>query len=767
MATPLSWFRKYSKTLMAIFGIALIAIFLVTMVIPSGSITGGSLRPMSEDPVVVRWKDGELRGREIGLLRQRHFQTLDFLQGLFEYASEKKKSTVKPRVPIITSILNEGDESNLEAADENIVSRFIVALNAGKEGIVISDTMVDDYLMLLVGDVSISNVELEAINRKVNDRLDFRQIREHLKLELASQQMNIFMQPGVNFPLNPTQAAQYYSMGTRMIECEVLPVKVDDFLSKITATPDPTQLAALYNRGKSHFPDKTNPKPGFKRGRKIALQYFVANFDTFLQNETNKLTDQQVQEEYDRRLKANDQSIMEENKPDVPAALVPETPIQGKPPVTEPEKSAPEAAVPETSVPPEKTEKKDGGLTASQNQEYFVSTPLPLQLQDPESTKQESSKEAATEKSATADSATDNAAQDVQRLEPVVDPKVEAEKAVSGSQDEPAAPSLRPKPLKDVADQLKREMKAKDAEESMSKALEAADSDVREFQFSHTEWESTPEVDRAKTAPLFNAKSIADKYQLEFLETGLLSIDELKEHSLGKLTRFFMGNQNGQRSPMFVSVEQYVTATFNKLNKYEPTLFEDAFSMGGGSTRQSILFWPIEKINPIVPSFEEAREELAAFWKREQALILARAEAAKIVTEMNSSDKSLTDVYGDRALKTGQFSWYSDTMGNFGYSRPVGIIGLGEEIMTTANALAVGKSGSAANDTSDIVYVIRMIADDTRPASELMKSFAKDLTPQKPFPQNVNAIANNYNQRTFVNWRNKFVDEMKIEWVGK
>jgi hypothetical protein len=104
---------------------------------------------------------------------------------------------------------------------------------------------------------------------------------------------------------------ELYARTMDQVDCEVLPVEVEKYVSQVTTEPSPAEVKSLYEEGKFDFPDPSGEKPGFKIGRKLNVQYLVANFDTYLENEMNKLTDEDVQKEYDRLVAAEDDLVME------------------------------------------------------------------------------------------------------------------------------------------------------------------------------------------------------------------------------------------------------------------------------------------------------------------------------------------------------------------------------------------------------------------------------------------------------------------------
>ncbi len=73
-----------------------------------------------------------------------------------------------------------------------------------------------------------------------------------------------------------------------------LPVLVDDYLSKVTATPSDADLKALYEEGKKRYPNKMFPEPGFQRRYEANIEFVSGNLEAFIDAEKKKLTDEQI-----------------------------------------------------------------------------------------------------------------------------------------------------------------------------------------------------------------------------------------------------------------------------------------------------------------------------------------------------------------------------------------------------------------------------------------------------------------------------------------
>ena len=129
-----------------------------------------------------------------------------------------------------------------------------MAAAAKKQGFIVDDGMVLEYIALISGDAQFSPADLDRINRKVNQTsLDI--VKQHLQTELLAMQMDRLSSVGMNLPPNPTEAISFYGRSAERIECEVIPIPVEDFVSKVTETPSDNVLRELYKEGKNELPD--------------------------------------------------------------------------------------------------------------------------------------------------------------------------------------------------------------------------------------------------------------------------------------------------------------------------------------------------------------------------------------------------------------------------------------------------------------------------------------------------------------------------------
>ena len=99
-------------------------------------------------------------------------------------------------------------------------------------------------------------------------------------------------------PLPPAVAWDYYQRLYRQISLEAVPFQASNYLARV-AEPSEAAIAQLYEEGKDRYPSLNSTEAGFKRRKKVALQYVKADLQKFLDEEKPKITDEEVRAYYE------------------------------------------------------------------------------------------------------------------------------------------------------------------------------------------------------------------------------------------------------------------------------------------------------------------------------------------------------------------------------------------------------------------------------------------------------------------------------------
>ncbi len=819
----LGWFRRHATVLMVVLGSAAMVIFGLGPVFDR--LSQGSGSQAFENKTLASWKGGDLTEAELETLRVRHYDVQRFL-GELQEQSAAKLDTYRPLAIPVPQL------SNNELTGD-IMSRVMFAEKAKQEGFVASDVMVNSYLSMISADAGFSENELEAMNRKVNPNVPFIVVKEQLKTELLYMQMMDFLFDNYRLPVpNVTEGMQLYFRTHEQIECQLLPLSVDDYLNQVKSEPSPSEIKRLFEEGKTELPWQSEDGLGFKIPNRANIQYFKANFETFLENAMNEITDQQVQEEYDRLVEAkhfivmepiaNDNSFRIDTPPpsnDLPAGEGSEgdgdqpSPPPGEEdaapgdvdaPPADPEMNQPEETGKEGDgdkptadpAPAEKPADPEAGQKATgENQPAAEGKPDPkpadensgneteggseeteapaggtgesteggteeagsegpgneagnqegegsdqsrngnslydsvvslisaqpatsfVSLQDPAESAADQQQSEGAQENTEAENAepakTGSVQESTETPEVPAPPQEVAPETLPGGlgdmlqleDNQPTQPEQerKVKPLKDVAEDVKRMMAQEPARNAMKEAITKASVEIGGYMAALME----NEID--STAPLpepLDFEDIADRYNLEFRETGMVSSVEFEKDEFGGLL--------GMNIPL------QVFSQYDKKRLFEPEVVQ-----AGLPAPNMFAFWFEEKQDTRVPTLKEAEPEIVDYWKQQEAKKLALADANSIAEKVNRAEgKSLKDLYPEKAMDTGAFTWFNSQSRQI--SQPFGATGdADDDFMQVAFSLQPGQAGVVEGASNDRVFVIECQAG-ARSMEEVGREYLKD-----------------------------------------
>ena len=147
MANPLRWFRRHAKILMVVLGSAAMAIFGLGPVFDTlASRSAGGAAAANE--LIATWNGGDITRADLDTMKYSHYQAIRFLAEVRKQAVKKKGDEYGSLAMPIRAI--QGDQR--EMVDEALITRYLLAERAKEEGIIVSEGMVKDYIVLHSGD---------------------------------------------------------------------------------------------------------------------------------------------------------------------------------------------------------------------------------------------------------------------------------------------------------------------------------------------------------------------------------------------------------------------------------------------------------------------------------------------------------------------------------------------------------------------------------------------------------------------------------------
>lgn len=828
MASPIRWFRKHSQFFVVVFGVVLMAIFGLGSIMSTLNPSDLARSAQAENPVVAEWSGGELTENDLFALRTKHFAARRFLENVYKYAVEQNNGEAFPvSAEQILPIVRPGENPSNTDLNERIMNRYFFAQRAKQEGFIVDEAMVYRYIALFGGETLLSKQDLKELNKQVNNQVQLAGVVRHLQMELLAQQMENMTRGGIAFDtmnqvsvnaISPTEAIELYARANRKIECRVLPIAVADKIASV-GEPSASEMSELYEQGKYDFRTYNFDEPGFKQSKMAKIQYFAGELETFLQNEMAKVTDEEVQAEYERLVAAEDNLVMQlipsetpDANPDAgdseeqPASEDPDT---EKDPAPEPEKgddantdTSDEAADTSDDDPaPAPADGAEADTDAENDQEAEGNSSsggyTSLGFQEESEQEETAEEQPADDKPAESEDATKESEQsdDDAEEQPAEDDTTnsEADQNDAESTDEPNKPEMQtegsadddkpdsaeteaatmddpvieddkpkrePKPLADVADQIKRRMKMLDARQARDEVMDQAEKELRKYQMKVNKWEFEKEredEEDLEQPPLPDFNAIADKLGIQFVETELLDQGQIIDEPIGKVTRLEFNNQQ----PIQINIGQEIFATFESTALYQPAV-ADNFADG-----TKYVYWLSEKVDQKIPEFDEAKESIIKYWKHNKAVEAAMADAQAVADSLNSGNKLLADEKPEKSLDTGAFSWFS-LFGRFDYGSPLGVTGAGEEFMSTAFGLDQGKAGVASNEARDTVYVIQMTNAAASDLAEVGTEYLeKNFFLTNQIPREVISAKVHYRREMNFDWSQSFRKHLDIKVVGQ
>lgn len=348
MSSPLTFFRRNQKTLLGVFGVLLMIVFVVELGWNPGTSTP-TTGPKQE--AVVTWKHGKLYERDLWAMREAHNLVVRFLDLLVQKTIEAKGQPKGLGVTMVNGrVFDPGIPRSY--AEEDLVQTMILAQKAEDLGVRLSDDAIHEFLETLSDDVVPSSQFGALLKEATHGRFGKAQLFEQLRTELLAQHMRMMAGSGM-FAMSPTLAWDAFNRMNRRVKVELLPLSARDFKDKVTAQPTEEQISALYEEGKSRSAAPDLPDVGFKRRRKIAFQYLKSDFDKYLQQEMAAVTKEQVADYYEKNkadFKVTEEAKPAEAKP-VEAKPAEAKAAEAKPAETKPAEAKPAEAKPEPANP--------------------------------------------------------------------------------------------------------------------------------------------------------------------------------------------------------------------------------------------------------------------------------------------------------------------------------------------------------------------------------------------------------------------------------
>jgi hypothetical protein len=301
MASPFTVFRRNQKIMLAVITVA--AMFAFVFLDPLARYIGRNTQ--RADTVAVETRYGNLRESDLYSLRQTRKIVEEFVRRLVETAimGLVEKKVVDPRQISIEMEINQALRFTVRSkpgTEEAAVETFVLARRAEQMGIVVSDNSINEFLKRITFDSLTSDQIAQIIAQLKPQGLPMSQGRlfDALRTELLAAEFTQMFEVGLA-ATPPAQRWDYFERVNRRASVELLALPVANFLSEV---PDPknAELREFFDKHKERIQQPGSPEPGFKQPKKAAFQYFKADYDKFVERAEAQVTDEQIQEFYEK-----------------------------------------------------------------------------------------------------------------------------------------------------------------------------------------------------------------------------------------------------------------------------------------------------------------------------------------------------------------------------------------------------------------------------------------------------------------------------------
>ena len=298
MSNPLALFRRYQKTMLAVAAVGAMLAFGILPVMQNwlGAPSGGG-KP--DNPVVASWTGESMR---LSDLQNRVFRRQALVNFQYAVQAQANQRGVQYTPGIVPPTISE----------QSIIETALLASQAEKYGVVVSDQAVVDHLEQGLAGGVVNRNEMAAILKQVTqNRLTQTQLIEAYKTELAAHRMRVLAAGGsfsgsiLDNVSTPAQTLDYYKRLSRRMEAEVLEFPADDYMAEVKQQmPSDEEIKTLYEEYKEQVDNPSLPEPGFREPYRVTVDWLKADYAEILESQKAKLTEEQLRADYERNKEA-------------------------------------------------------------------------------------------------------------------------------------------------------------------------------------------------------------------------------------------------------------------------------------------------------------------------------------------------------------------------------------------------------------------------------------------------------------------------------
>ena len=294
MPSPFKIFRKREKLMIAVLGLLAMIAFVVLPIIMQNM---GS-RQRSNPRVVTTTQYGDIHEFQLHRIRQNRQILLGFLRQLQQAVMVAGGETQSVEMAI---------QEIGTASEEHVVDSWLLTRRAEELGLVVDDVAINTYLKALTTarkDTRERGQQFQKIRiteKQVQQILDTLGISgddllDLLHPELMAVQLRKMFHVSL-YGAPPAQRWDYYQRLNRKVAIEAVPIPVAKYVTEVTS-PDDAVLRGFFDEHKENLADPASPEPGFREPHKIAIEYFKAEYEKFI--DLDAVTEAEIKAEYEK-----------------------------------------------------------------------------------------------------------------------------------------------------------------------------------------------------------------------------------------------------------------------------------------------------------------------------------------------------------------------------------------------------------------------------------------------------------------------------------
>ncbi len=353
--SPFDIFRRNLKPLMVcLTGLALFAFVVLPMLDTYMRRNAGTIG----EEVVATFDGTQLSRNRVEYFTRNHQSTVRFLVELAE------ETIRRGGVPQTAGFSYDDQAKRVNSIGINEVPSFqgsvrtlMLTNQAQKDGFELDDNTLavwlQEYTAGMISDGDINAMLMRSTQNQMGRPHLYEQLRSHLLARVYEERglSGMFLgQSPMSGPLmTPEEQWSNFLKLNRSAVASAYGVLVNDYLPKTNASPSESEIKSVYEEGKDRDPNDQSAEPAFHRRYAAKIEYVAGDFQTFLDAEVAKLSEEDIRAEYEKRLQGGEFQLPQTTPP---AAA---TPAEAAAPAESTEPAAPAEST-EPAAPAESTE---------------------------------------------------------------------------------------------------------------------------------------------------------------------------------------------------------------------------------------------------------------------------------------------------------------------------------------------------------------------------------------------------------------------------